>query len=204
LKQESKTKAFVAILHDTVSGILFLATSSAFCPFLAAEEDTEHFSPEGYRMAEFHASVPDSVPAGKTITTDQLQSLLKKQPVVLIDVMPTPIKPRDRPNNLLWLPPVRYNIPGSHWLPNVGYGALSDALENYFKINLLRLSSNDKSTKVVLYCLADCWMSWNAAKRAATQYGYTSIYWYPDGTTGWEAAGLFLEKSSPLPMENTD
>jgi PQQ-dependent catabolism-associated CXXCW motif protein len=114
--------------------------------------------------------------------------------------MPAPIKPKDGPENLLWLPSARHNIPGSQWLPNVGYGALSAELENYFKDNLQRFSNNDKNTKIVLYCLADCWMSWNAAKRAATEYGYTSIYWYPDGTTGWEALELPLEKSDLIPM----
>jgi PQQ-dependent catabolism-associated CXXCW motif protein len=181
-----------------------LVISSAAFASPAAQEDAEHFSPDGYRIAEFRSPVPDSVPAGKTISTDQLQSLLKAQPVVLIDVMPAPVKPKDRPDNLLWLPPARHNIPGSHWLPNVGYGVLSDELENYFKTNLLQLSSKDKSTNIVLYCLADCWMSWNAARRAATEYGYTSIYWYPDGTTGWEAAELPLEKSSPLPIESAE
>jgi PQQ-dependent catabolism-associated CXXCW motif protein len=183
---------------------LLLAVSAAVQASPAAREDAELFSSDGYRMAEFRAPVPDSVPAGKTITTDQLQSLMKQRHVVLVDVMPTPVKPKDRPDNLLWLPPARHNIPGSHWLPNVGYGALSDELDNYFKTNLLRLSNKDKNTNIVLYCLADCWMSWNAAKRAATEYGYTGIYWYPDGTTGWEAAELPLEKSLPLPMKNVE
>lgn len=127
---------------------------------------------------------------------------MTEEHVVLIDVLPAPLKPKDRPANLLWLPPARYNIPGSHWLANVGYGILSSELERYFKENLERLSNGDKGSKIVLYCLADCWMSWNAAKRAATEYGYTRILWYPEGTTGWEGAGLPLEKSIPVPMES--
>jgi rhodanese-related sulfurtransferase len=43
-------------------------------------------------------------------------------------------------------------------------------------------------------------MSWNLAKRLAA-LGYTRVYWYPDGTTGWEAAGLPLEPSLPMPEE---
>ena len=42
---------------------------------------------------------------------------------------------------------------------------------------------------LVIYCQADCWMSWNAAKRALS-YGYPNVAWYPDGTDGWERAGL--------------
>lgn len=167
-----------------------------------AAEEAELFSSDGYRIAEFRSPVPDTVPAGTTLTTSQLHSLLKDRDLLLIDVLPAPVKPKDRPADLLWLPPARYNIPGSYWLPNVGFGALSTELERYFKENLQKLSAGDKSRKIVLYCLADCWMSWNAARRAATEYGYTSIYWYPDGTTGWEAEDLPLERCKPVPLDN--
>ncbi|MES9970427.1 MAG: rhodanese-like domain-containing protein, partial [Candidatus Thiodiazotropha sp.] len=78
---------------------------------------------------------------------------------------------------------------------------LSVELDNYFKENLQRLTKGDKNRMIVIYCLADCWMSWNAAKRAAMEYGYMNTYWYPDGTTGWEAAELPLENSQPIAME---
>lgn len=184
--------------YGTLSALLLLALTCAHAS-LAVADTAELFSADGYRIAEFRAPVPESVPGGITVTTQQVQSLLEaSQEVILLDVLPAPVKPKDRPDNLLWLPPARYNIPGSHWLPNVGYGALSLALDSYFKENLERLSAGDKSRKIVIYCLADCWMSWNAAKRAATEYGYTGIYWYPDGTTGWEAAGLPLDRSRPV------
>jgi rhodanese-related sulfurtransferase len=40
-------------------------------------------------------------------------------------------------------------------------------------------------------------MSWNAARRAA-EWGYSRVHWYPEGTTGWVAAGLELTRSRPL------
>jgi PQQ-dependent catabolism-associated CXXCW motif protein len=40
---------------------------------------------------------------------------------------------------------------------------------------------------LVIYCQADCWMSWNAAKQALS-YGYTNVAWYPEGTAGWQRA----------------
>ncbi|MCU7930866.1 MAG: PQQ-dependent catabolism-associated CXXCW motif protein [Candidatus Thiodiazotropha sp. (ex Codakia rugifera)] len=168
---------------------------------LDADEDTKRFSSDGYRITDFRSPVPDTIPFGITVTTQQVQKLLQDDDVILIDVMPAPIKPKDRPSGLLWMPPTRYNIPGSVWLPNVGYGALSDELEAYFEVNLAKYSAGDKSRKIVIYCQADCWMSWNAAKRAATCFGYTQIYWYPDGTTDWEATGLMMEKSTPVPMD---
>jgi PQQ-dependent catabolism-associated CXXCW motif protein len=48
----------------------------------------------------------------------------------------------------------------------------------------------------VVYCLKDCWMSWNAAKRALAM-GYTNVAWYPDGTDGWASADLPLEQATP-------
>jgi rhodanese-related sulfurtransferase len=41
-------------------------------------------------------------------------------------------------------------------------------------------------------------MSWNAAKRALA-LGYKNVAWYPDGTDGWEAAGLPLQEAKPEP-----
>jgi PQQ-dependent catabolism-associated CXXCW motif protein len=42
----------------------------------------------------------------------------------------------------------------------------------------------------------ECWMSWNAAKRAVA-LGYARVHWYPDGTDGWAAAGLPLAEARP-------
>ena len=58
--------------------------------------------------------------------------------------------------------------------------------------------SGDKAALLVIYCLADCWMSWNAAKRALA-YGYTNVAWYPDGTDGWERAKLPTSEAQPEP-----
>jgi PQQ-dependent catabolism-associated CXXCW motif protein len=51
---------------------------------------------------------------------------------------------------------------------------------------------------IVFYCLASCWMSWNAAKRALA-IGYRRVAWYPDGTDGWAADHLPLELRTSMP-----
>ena len=61
-----------------------------------------------------------------------------------------------------------------------------------------RSDRGDHGRRLLVYCRADCWMSWNVAKRLAAE-GYTAVYWYPDGTAGWEAAGLPLEANRPAP-----
>ena len=51
---------------------------------------------------------------------------------------------------------------------------------------------------LAIYCLAQCWMSWNAAKRAI-EYGYRSVYWYRDGTDGWQELGYPLVDVPKVP-----
>jgi PQQ-dependent catabolism-associated CXXCW motif protein len=72
-------------------------------------------------------------------------------------------------------------------------------MERYFRDNLARLSQGDKARAMLFYCQANCWMSWNAAKRAIS-YGYSRVYWYPEGTDGWAAAGLPTETGEPVPL----
>jgi len=62
----------------------------------------------------------------------------------------------------------------------------------------LRASGGDKAKQLVIYCQADCWMSWNAAKRALS-LGYSNVAWYRDGTDGWSAAGLPMQNATPEP-----
>lgn len=159
------------------------------------------FSADGYRIAEFRAPVPCCVPGAHTVDTNDLVNLLDQygKTVVLIDVLPTPPRPKQLPATTLWLPPRRNNIPDTVWLPNVGYGRLSEELKQYFRTNLERVTDSRLDRPLVIYCLAECWMSWNAAKRAA-EYGYTQVYWYPEGTTAWEKAGLPVARSKPVPI----
>jgi len=158
------------------------------------------FDADGYRIDQFIASVPATAPGATTVNTGKVEALREQGHVTLIDVMPAPPKPAGLGPTDLWLPPPRLNIPGSVWLPNIGYGRLSDELTAYLQRHLERLTGGDHGHRLIVYCRADCWMSWNAAKRLAAA-GYTAVYWYPDGVTGWEAAGLPLAVSRPVPPD---
>jgi PQQ-dependent catabolism-associated CXXCW motif protein len=108
-------------------------------------------------------------------------------------------RPAALPADVVWHEKVRLNIPGSTWLPDTGYGRLSEETDSYFRRNLERLTGGDRSKPVLIYCLADCWMSWNAAKRVHEVYGYTNVIWYRDGTDVWEFQGYPLEASQRAP-----
>ena len=155
--------------------------------------------PPTYRTSEFRAAVPCSLNGATVVTTEALQVLLDHGDPLLIDVFPAPRAPkivRDSEDHL-WLPPIRDSLPGTVWLPNVGLGVLPVEEENYFRANLERFTGGDRTRTIVFFCLSDCWMSWNAARRAV-EWGYKSVIWYPDGTDGWTAAGLPLAESSPV------
>ena len=85
-------------------------------------------------------------------------------------------------------------------MPNVGFGELSPDFTDYFRDELAKLTGGDKNRPVVFYCEANCWMSWNAAKRALVELGYTSVYWYPEGIQGWQKSGQQMIEAQEISM----
>ncbi len=192
----AKQEAINAILHDY--GVPLLDEKGSLIRAAAdVAPATDVAEPAGYRMNDYRAQTPTSLRGGTVVSTEAVKALIGNGGAVLVDVLPRPPKPEGLKDGTIWRPTPRYNIPGSAWLPNTGFGALSEAAEHYFEDNLARLTGSDKKRAVVIYCQADCWMSWNAAKRAIS-YGYEKVYWYPEGTDGWLAAGLPTEKSEPV------
>jgi PQQ-dependent catabolism-associated CXXCW motif protein len=154
--------------------------------------------PEGYRLENYSAPVPATLRGAKVIGTDEAEAIWRSHVASFVDVLPRPPRPRDLPAGTLWRDKPRANIPGSIWLPDTGYGELASSMAGYFANGLDKASHGDRSRMLVLYCLADCWMSWNAAKRALA-LGYSNIAWYPEGTDGWQAALLPLQDATPEP-----
>ena len=90
------------------------------------------------------------------------------------------------------------NIPGSLWLANCGDGTLSRGWEQHCRRVLQQATGGNLAHPLVFYCRLDCWLGWNAAKRAAS-WGYSQLYWLRDGIEAWEMAGQELELSQPVP-----
>jgi PQQ-dependent catabolism-associated CXXCW motif protein len=156
-----------------------------------------HQEPAGYRQADYRAPVPCTIRGAHVLSTRALQELIRSRAPVLVDVLPAPRRPAGLSDDSLWLPPERRDIPGSVWLPNTGFGLLPVQEERYLRENLARLTGGDLRRPLVFYCLANCWMSWNAAKRAV-EWGYRDVHWYPDGSDGWADAGLPLAPAVPV------
>lgn len=175
--------------------IRWLALGLLFIGSLAA--DAQPSEPEGYRLDDYRAPTPKTIAGGIVLDTEGARALWTSGEAVWIDVLPAPRRPANLPASALWMPLPHRDIPGSLWLPDIGRGALSPELEGYFRDHLEAATKGHRDAPVVFYCLADCWMSWNAAKRAIT-WGYARVYWYRDGTDGWEAARLPMATAEPL------
>jgi PQQ-dependent catabolism-associated CXXCW motif protein len=175
-----------------VFGLLVLAGEAS------AGEDLLIPEPESYRIEHLRAPTPASLRGARVVHTPEAEAIWRSRSAAFIDVLPNPPRPADLPAGTLWRGQRRLNIPGSTWYPDVGYAQLSAPREHYFRSGLERVTHGDRAMPIVLYCLRDCWMSWNAAKRAVS-WAYTAVIWYPDGTDGWQDAGLPLAESSPAP-----
>ncbi|MGC4025973.1 MAG: PQQ-dependent catabolism-associated CXXCW motif protein [Mesorhizobium sp.] len=152
--------------------------------------------PSDYRMDEYRAPVPATLKGARVIDTAEAEKLWRDKSAVFFDVMPRPPKPTNLPVGTIWRDKPRSGIPGSIWLANVGYGEINAETETYFKNGIASQIGNDKSKPILFYCMTNCWMSWNAAKRAVS-WGYTAVLWYPLGSDGWEKAGLPLVEEQP-------
>ena len=170
----------------------------AFAPAAASGQDRPIPEPGGYRMDDYRAPTPATLEGARVLTTREAADLWRAGTAVFIDVMPQPPRPAGLPPGTIWRDKPRHNIPGSIWLPDTGYGALAAATEDYLRNGLAQASGGDQTKMLVFYCQRECWMSWNAAKRALG-FGYRNVAWFPDGSDGWQEAGLPLVEAHPAP-----
>ena len=157
--------------------------------------------PEGYRTERYRAPTPATLAGATVADTAALQRLIAREHPILIDVMS---KQLEDPDQQAWQPPPREHVAGSVWLPNVGLGAPSPEFIKYFEDSLADLTKGDPSRPLVFYCDVNCWMGYNAAKRAVRELGYHNVYWYPEGVQGWQSAGLELAEAEPVPMPEVE
>lgn len=151
----------------------------------------------GYRVQNYRSPVTLPVEGGTRIALSEFDRL-SKEGAALIDVMPQ--RGGYEPETGAWrLVDRRETIPGAVWLPEVGRGTLDPRLVPYFAGALDRLARGDKGHPIVFFCMADCWMSWNAVKRAAA-LGYARVYWFADGTDGWRDADRAFVPADPPPV----
>ena len=154
--------------------------------------------PPGYRTDNYRAPTPATLAGARVVTTAQVETLWQDKAAIFVDVMPRAPRPPNLPPGTVWRDRPRSNIPGSIWLPDTGYGELAPVTEDYLRKNLAQVTGGDRTKLLVIYCLRDCWMSWNAAKRILAM-GYPNVAWYPEGADGWTDALLPVVDAHPAP-----
>ena len=154
--------------------------------------------PDSYRTDEYRKPVPATLKGAKVVSAEEASALWSNGSAVFIDVYPHAPKPPNLPAGTVWREPQHFSIENAKWLANVGYGVLSAETENYLKRHLERLSGGDKAKPLLFFCLRNCWMSWNTAKRALS-YGYTNVLWFAEGTDAWQEIGQPIAELKPEP-----
>lgn len=182
-----------ASLASDAVGHADVAISSPASP----STDATPAEPADYRTDNYRTPVPLTLQGATVLSSREAMKLWEAKSAVFIDVYPHPPKPPNLPADTLWRETTHQSIEDAVWLPNVGYGVLSTASDAYFRRNLETLTHGDKAKKLVFFCLKNCWMSWNAAKRALS-YGYANVDWYRDGTDGWQEIGGLIDEVHPL------
>lgn len=169
------------------------------CEWMGASKPM--FAMERFRAPPYHAVTTQYAPQGVTkISATQLKQRLKNDNIILMDVFGAIFREESLYFDGAWLlSEPRQNIPSSVWLANVGKQTLSPLLEDYFRSQLQRLTAGNKERVLVFYCIEDCWMSWNAAKRAHA-WGYNKVLWFREGVDGWLEQGGHLQNSVPVKL----
>ena len=150
----------------------------------------------GYRISAYRAPVTGVPEHVRRIDTHLAAQLWRTHRAVFIDVMPAEGGHRDASTGLWYVAAVRETIPGAAWFPESGRGVPDPAILEGFRAGVAALTRGDRHRRLVVFCRADCWMSWNAARRLARE-GHTRVFWYADGTDGWRDADLPLAPATP-------
>jgi PQQ-dependent catabolism-associated CXXCW motif protein len=186
----------IALTLLMLTGIAGIGARGEEGPGQAASTSIAPPEPAHYRTDDYRSPTPSTLQGATVVSSADAMTLWKAHGTLFIDVLPSPRKPDKLPPQTLWHVPEHLNIPGSVWLPNTGAGVLAPPAAAYFRDQLQRLTGGDRMAPLLFYCLRDCWMSWNAAKRAI-ELGYGRVTWFPDGTDGWTEIGGPLQPCEP-------
>jgi PQQ-dependent catabolism-associated CXXCW motif protein len=153
---------------------------------LEAEERRDHGvpAPRQLHRGAMHGPTPASIPGARLVTTRELVAMLQgngPRPLML-DILGSPEQ-----------------LPGAVMaVPAHQAGTFEDDTQRGFGQFLQQATQGRRDQPLVLYCASvQCWMSYNAALRAAA-LGYTQVLWYRGGIQAWKQAGLPLQGGQGL------
>jgi PQQ-dependent catabolism-associated CXXCW motif protein len=163
---------------------------------LAVTARAEVPEPSGYRGEPYRAPVPATLDGAEVLDDAGAHAVWESGDAVFVDVLPHAPRPADLLEGTVWHEKPHLTIPGAIWLPDIGYEALAPETLTYMLDGLGSVVADGRDAALVFFCKSECWMSWNAAKRAL-EHGYGRVMWYPGGVDGWAEEGWPLEPAEP-------
>lgn len=160
----------------------------------------ELFDPEtGYRIGRQRSPTPEDIPPPAKLVDSQTAAALIAEGALVLDVLGATQSRFDELDGSWLVSKERLSLPGALWLPETGRGRLDPVMQAYLAENIAAATAENRDHPIVVFCIADCWMSWNAAQRISAM-GYTQVNWYRLGTDGWLDEGWALEPVDPVPV----
>lgn len=135
----------------------------------------------------FDQPLPRGLPGIPVLTTRELQSLIEKEPrVVLLDAF------RDTQH---------MTLPNSVWIPGMGEAFLGAGELWRIDQALKVVTDHDYERPIVIFhrSVKFGWDGYHAMLRVLGA-GYHNLYWYRGGADAWFDAGLPVVQSSPYPL----
>ena len=130
------------------------------------------------RLDEHSGPTPSAIPGARVVLTAELRRMLQTgsdAAPILFDTLG-----EDR----------HLSLPGAIWLPGAGRGtSFDDEVQARLSKLLDFATQGNRGRPLVFFCAnARCWLSYNAALRAA-RLGYSNVLWYRGGIESWGAGG---------------
>ncbi|HWU02248.1 MAG TPA: rhodanese [Novosphingobium sp.] len=177
-------------------GLCAMAVLGGAPPFDAAPASAEPFDGEGYRNASYRAPVERDPAPAQRIALPAAMALHPGRDALFLDVLPAPGARRDPATGRWALTEPHDTIAGARWWPEAGRASPDRGLWRAFAAQVARFRRRHADAPVVVFCRADCWMSWNAARRLSLG-GAGGVWWLAEGIEGWHAAGGRLVPAVP-------
>lgn len=164
---------------------------------LAGPGDAALFDPvTGYRIASYRGVIHEAPPGVRRLSDADAARAHARGGALFLDFTPAPGAMRDPATGAWRLAEAHDTIPGAHWFPNAGRGDADPVIDAWLARGIARLTHGSHRDPIVAFCLADCWMSWNASWKIR-QLGYRDVAWYANGIDGWKEMGLPLSTRPP-------
>lgn len=155
------------------------------------------FDADGYRIARYRSPIRTDPRPAPHLSLSAALALEPGRDALFVDVMPVEGGVRDPATGQWTLSEEHLTIPGAEWYPETGRAPVDGDLWRALETRVRAARRKGPHYPVILFCRADCWMSWNAARRLA-ESGIDNIWWLAEGTDGWHAAGRELEAAHPV------